>query len=439
MYQHADTYIRCLLLGFLFIFSSNALAQDEGEDRIPLEDVQRFSNAITQIKHYYVKPTKNKKIFDQAIQGMLQGLDPHSAYLDEDAYKELQSSTHGEFGGLGIEVTMEKGLIKVVSPLDDTPASKAGIKSGDYIVRLGNTPIIGLSLKEAVKKMRGKVGEPITLIILRKGVKKPIKLTVVRENIQVKSVKSRLIDKKFAYIRVSQFQSMTAKSMIKAINTLKKEAGGKLSGLILDLRNNPGGLLDSAIEISDAFIDNDKKGKDELIVFTKGRSPGSKFIATASPGDIIGGAPIVVLINGGSASGSEIVAGALKDNKRALLLGTKSFGKGSVQTVLPLDDKTGIKLTTAFYYTPSGESIQAKGISPDIIVEEVNIPKKESDDTPKIKGLSEADLKGHLVTKKGKDGKIIKSVKKKDSDLIHKDYQLHEALNILKGISLARK
>lgn len=438
MSQFVHHMIRASLFSTCLFLNQNVYADRAGEERIPLEDVQRFSNAITQIKHYYVKPTKNKKIFDQAIQGMLQGLDPHSSYLDEDAYKALQSSTHGEFGGLGIEVTMEKGLIKVISPLDDTPAAKAGVKPGDYIVRIDNSPIIGITLKEAVKKMRGKPGESISIVILRKGEKKPIKLSIVRENIQVKSVKSKLIENKFAYIRVSQFQSSSAKNMVEAVNNLKKEAGGKLSGLILDLRNNPGGLLDSAIEISDAFIDNNKKGKDEIIVYTKGRSPGSKFVATASPGDLINGAPIVVLINGGSASGSEIVAGALKDNKRGLLLGTKTFGKGSVQTVLPLDDKTGIKLTTAFYYTPSGTSIQAKGISPDIIVENISIPKKDDDDIPKITGLSEADLKGHLITKLDKKGKPIKKVQKKKSDLIHKDYQLHEALNILKGISIAK-
>ncbi len=421
----------------LSLFSINVNAKEKSQ-RIPLEDVQRFSTAITQIKNYYVKPVKDKKLFDNAIQGMLAGLDPHSAYLDEEAFKALQTSTRGEFGGLGIEVTMEKGLIKIVTPLDDTPAAKAGLKAGDYIVKLGKTPVHGMSLKDAVKKMRGKKGTSITLTIIRKGMKKPFKKVIKREIIQIKSVKSRLIDKKYGYVRLTHFQALTAKDMIKAIKKLKKEAGGNLAGLILDLRNNPGGLLDSAIETSDAFIDNDKKGENELIVYTKGRLPGSKFTATANPGDILNKAPIVVLINGGSASGSEIVAGALKDNKRAILLGTKSFGKGSVQTVLPLDGKSGIKLTTALYYTPSGKSIQAKGIAPDIIVEDIKIPKDKNKDSGEGENITEADLSGHIVNAQKKDKKKLKGAKS-SANLLHEDYQLHEAINLLKGLTLVKR
>ncbi len=429
-----------ILFVLLTVIPCFALAepQQASKEQMSLEDVERFSTAINQIKHYYVKPIKNKKIFNHAIKGMLSGLDPHSAYLDEESYKELQSSTHGEFGGIGIEVTMEKGLIKVVTPLDDTPAAKAGIKAGDYIVRINNTPIVGMSLREAVKKMRGRVGEPLSLTILRKGSKKPIKKKVIREIIQVKSVKSRLIENKYAYVRLSHFQTMTAKNMLRAIAKLQKKTNGHLQGLILDLRNNPGGLLDSAIETSDAFIDNKGNNKEAIIVYTKGRTKGSKFVATASPGAVLNGAPIVVLINNGSASGSEIVAGALKDNHRALLVGTKSFGKGSVQTVLPLDDKTGIKLTTAFYYTPSGRSIQAKGILPDIVVNEVVIPKnKELEE--KLSELSEADLKGHLVEPSNKDKKKAKAKLSESKKLLHEDYQLHQALNILKGMSIAKR
>lgn len=402
--------------------------------RIPLEDVQRFSNAINQIKKYYVKPVEDKELFDNAIRGMLSGLDPHSAYLDEDDYKELQTSTTGEFGGLGIEVTMEEGVVKVVTPLVDTPAFKAGIKTGDYIIKLGSQSVQGISLKDAVEMMRGKEGSTLELTILRKGETKPLVFSVIREKILIKSIKSKLLDNNYGYIRITQFQALTEQDMEKAIAQLKQQAGGKLKGLILDLRNNPGGLLDSAIQVSDAFIDNDKKGAEEMIVYTQGRLPGSKFTALANPGDILENAPIVVLINNGSASAAEIVAGALKDNKRAIILGTRSFGKGSVQTILPLDEKRGIKLTTALYYTPSGTSIQAKGITPDIIIEEIEIGK---DEKKASLDYSEADLNGHIVNKDPGQADINLSVKNND-DLLHEDYQLYAALTILKGLVIAK-
>jgi carboxyl-terminal processing protease len=410
-------------------------AEKTAQNRVPLEDVQRFSTAISQIKRYYVKPTTDKKLFDNAIQGMLTGLDPHSSYLDEDAFKELQSSTSGEFGGLGIEVTMEEGVVKVITPIDDTPAFKAGIKPGDYIIKLDNKAVQGLTLKEAVKLMRGKKGSTIDLTVFRKGEKEPLKFTIIREVIQVKSVKSKLLDNEYGYIRVSHFQALTAKDVLNAVKQLNQKAGGNIKGLVLDLRNNPGGLLDSAIQVSDHFIHNDKAGQEELIVYTQGRLPGSKFTAIANPGDILKNAPIVVLINGGSASGSEIVAGALKDNKRALLLGTKSFGKGSVQTVLPLDGKRGIKLTTALYYTPKGTSIQAKGITPDIIIENIKIPEKKKS---KVKLISEADLNRHLSNANTKK-QAEKKQKAANKKLLHNDYQLHTALTILKGMSIAKK
>lgn len=406
--------------------------------RIPLEDVQRFSNAIGEIKKYYVKPVDDKELFDNAIRGMLTGLDPHSSYLNEEEFKELQTSTSGEFGGLGIEVTMEEGVVKVITPLVDTPAFKAGIKSGDYIIKLGKDSVQGLSLKDAVNLMRGKPGTTIELTILRKGVNKPLTFDLIREVIQIKSVKSKMLSEGYGYIRLTQFQALTGKDMIKAIEQLKQQAGGKLKGLVLDLRNNPGGLLDSAIQVSDAFLGNDKAGKQEMIVYTEGRLPGSKFTALANPGDVLDNAPIVVLINNGSASASEIVAGALKDNKRAIILGTKSFGKGSVQTVLPLDGKTGIKLTTALYYTPSGVSIQAKGIIPDIIVEEVDVPKNAvKKDT--LAGFTEADLNGHLINKDNSENTESKNNQIQTGDLIHEDYQLYAALTVLEGMALANR
>ncbi len=425
-----------LITSFAMLPTASLANSQEATQRVPMEDVQRFSNAINQIKKYYVKPIEDKELFDNAIQGMLTNLDPHSSYLDEESFKELQTATSGEFGGLGIEVTMEEGVVKVITPLVDTPAFKAGIKAGDYIIKLGNKSVQGINLKEAVNLMRGKAGTTIDLTILRKGETKPLQFTLVREDIQIKSVKSKLLDGRYGYIQLTHFQAITGRDLVQAIKQLKQQAGGNLQGLVLDLRNNPGGLLDSAIQVSDAFISNDKKGKEEMIVFTEGRLPGSKFTALANPGDIMNNAPIVVLINNGSASASEIVAGALKDNKRALIIGTKSFGKGSVQTVLPLDGKRAIKLTTALYYTPSGTSIQAKGITPDIIVEEVTIP--EDKNKSAFKGFSEADLDNHIVALKAQK----KADKKKPDDsqtLLHEDYQLYTAITILKGLVVAKR
>jgi carboxyl-terminal processing protease len=412
-------------------------AKKENAKGVSLEDVQRFSNALNQIKQYYVKPVDDKVLFDNAIRGMLNGLDPHSAYLDEDAYRELQTSTSGEFGGLGIEVTMEDGVVKVITPLVDTPAFKAGIKAGDYIIKLGDRSVQGIELKDAVTMMRGKPGSSIDLTILRKGTDKPINVSVMREVILIKSVKSKLLDNGYGYIRLTQFQALTDQDMLTAIKELKQQSGGTLKGLILDLRNNPGGLLDSAIQISDAFLGNDKKGKPEMIVYTEGRLPGSKFKAMSNPDDILNKAPMVVLINNGSASAAEIVAGALKDNKRAIILGTQSFGKGSVQTVLPLDDKRAIKLTTALYYTPSGVSIQAKGITPDIVIEEMDIPK--SSNKASFSGFSEAALSGHIASPNKLDKPISLEKPKTVSaqTLMYEDYQLYAALTILKGLVMA--
>lgn len=428
------SWLVTIISGLLLFISSSAFATESNNAsrQLPLRDVQNFTTAISQIKNYYVKPVDDKALFEDAIRGMLVGLDPHSTYLDEEDFKELRASTKGEFSGLGIEVTMENGLIKVITPIDDTPAAKAGIKSGDYIVRIDKHPVKGMTLRDAVTKMRGKSGSEITLTILRKGAEKPLTFTLKRETIQIKSVKKQLLENKYGYVRISHFQATTAKDMEKAIKTLKKDAGGKLQGLILDLRNNPGGLLDSAIDVSDAFIHNDKKGKEELIVYTKGRLPGSQFTARANPGDILNGAPIVVIINEGSASGSEIVAGALKDHKRAILIGTRTFGKGSVQTVLPLDTNRGIKLTTALYYTPAGVSIQAKGVEPDILVKNIVIP--EGKDNEVLASLKEADLAKHLGN--GDDKAKQDKLSVTDHKLLHKDYQLFEALNLLKGMTI---
>jgi len=438
---------QCLLVAFtLILFGSlpalsapELEADTEQTNGVPLEDVQRFSNALSQIKKYYVKPVTDQELFDNAIRGMLSGLDPHSSYLDENEFNELQTATNGEFGGLGIEVTMEEGVIRVITPLVGTPAAKAGMKPGDYIIKLGDRSVQGLSLQDSVNLMRGKIGTKIDLTVIRKGAKKALNFNLVREKILIKSVLSKLLDKQYGYIRLTQFQALTGDDMLKSIKKLKDEAtGGQLKGLVLDLRNNPGGLLDSAIQISDAFLGVDAKGKDAMIVYTEGRLPGSKFTALSTPGDVLNNAPMVVLINNGSASAAEIVAGALKDNKRALIVGTKSFGKGSVQTVLPLDSKRGIKLTTALYYTPSGASIQAKGIEPDIVVDEMIVPKSKTED--KVTGFSEADLKGHiLVNKEAAAEAEKKALTKNDEALLHDDYQLYTALTLLKGLSFAQR
>jgi carboxyl-terminal processing protease len=414
------------------------LAPKENKDSggIPMEDVQRFSNAIAQIKQYYVNPVSDKELFDNAIRGMLAGLDPHSNYLNEEEFSDLQTSTSGEFGGLGIEVTMEDGLIKVITPLIDAPAMKAGIEAGDYIVKVDSHAVQGIDLRQAVGLMRGKIGEPVTLTVLRKGEKQPLSFKLVRENIQIKSVDTRLLDNQYGYIRLAQFQALTSQDMLTGIAKLKKESGGQLKGLVLDLRNNPGGLLDSAIQVADAFIDKKPTDKEQLIVYTEGRLPGSRFTAVANPGDVLENAPMVVLINNGSASASEIVAGALKDHKRAVILGKPSFGKGSVQTVLPLDNTSGIKLTTALYYTPAGISIQAEGIKPDINIDALSMPKTAAQNP--IANFSEADLHGHLKNTTKISSKSKAKLKADEKALLYDDYQLYAALTILKSLALAK-
>jgi carboxyl-terminal processing protease len=421
-----------LLLGITLSTTVSVFADKDSattsSNTLPLDELRQFTDVYVRIKNDYVVDVDDKTLLENAIRGMLSGLDPHSAYLDAEDFKELQIGTSGEFGGLGIEVGMEDGFVKVISPIDDTPAQRAGVKAGDLIIRLDDTPVKGMSLNDAVKKMRGKKGTPIVLTIVREGEAKPLTIRVVRDTIQVRSVKQRMLEPGYGYLRITSFQSKTTAGLIDAIEKLEKENKGKLKGLILDLRNNPGGVLTGAVGVSDAFLD---KG---LIVYTEGRVQDSKLRYNASPGDIINNVPLIVLVNGGSASASEIVAGALQDQHRALIVGTKTFGKGSVQTILPLKSDAAIKLTTARYYTPSGRSIQAEGIEPDIKLKALEVSKVE--DTG-IEPLKEADLSGHLENGNG-ENKSDKS-SKKDADeeaLATKDYQLYEALNILKGMSI---
>ncbi len=397
---------------------------------IPFEELRAFTEVFGRIKRDYVESVSDKKLLEGAIRGMLSELDPHSSYLEGEQYKELKEGTTGQFGGLGIEVTMEDGFVKVVSPIDDTPAQRAGMKAGDLIVRLDEKPVKGMSLIDAVKIMRGEPGSEIELLVIREGEESPLKVKITRAVIKVKSVKSRLLEKDFGYLRISSFQSRTGQNLLDALKSLEKENEGQLSGLVLDLRNNPGGVLKAAVEVSDAFLE---KG---LIVFTEGRIKNSEMRFNAAPDDILEGKPIVILINSGSASASEIVAGALQDHKRAIIMGEKSFGKGSVQTILPTSNGAAVKLTTARYFTPSGRSIQAEGIEPDVTLARVKL---ETLGKAKFEPVKEANLKRHLENGNG-NGKKEKDAEDKeakdDQPLEIKDYPLHEALTLLKGLSI---
>ncbi|GAB3368965.1 proteolytic complex protein CptA [Spongiibacter taiwanensis] len=416
-----------------------ALAQDESpteaneqqqvsEGRLPLQSLRNFADVFNQIRQSYVEEVDDETLLENAIRGMLSGLDPHSDYLDEESFADLQSHTTGEFGGLGIEVGQENGFVKVVAPIDDTPAQKAGIQPGDLIIQIDNKPVKGLSLQEAVTLMRGPKGSKVTLTILRSGTNAPFEVELKRDIITVASVRSELLEPGYGYIRISQFQNRTGTDLRKELAKLKARAE-PLEGLVLDLRNNPGGLLQASVQVVDLFMD------EGLIVYTEGRLPNaySRFMAgQREPADTT---PMVVLINGGSASASEIVAGALQDHRRAVIMGTQSFGKGSVQTVLPLSENSAIKLTTARYYTPSGRSIQAQGIVPDIYVERAKVETLQAG-----KQVTEADLAGHLGRDDGEESSgVTRFAKERSNSLAAEDNQLYEALNLLKGLHFMNK
>jgi carboxyl-terminal processing protease len=454
-------------LGVMISLNFSAVAQRDVLGPLPVEELRAFTEVFGRIKADYVEPVEDKKLITEAITGMLAGLDPHSAYLDQDAFRELQVGTQGEFGGLGIEVGMEDGFVKVVSPIDDTPASRAGIKAGDLIVKLDETSVKGMTLNDAVKQMRGKPNTKITLTLVRKGEPKPIVVTLMRDVIKIQSVKSKLLEPGYAYFRVTQFQEHTGETLATAIQTLFKQNQGPMKGIVLDLRNDPGGLLNGAVAVTAAFLP-----QNSLVVYTEGRTEDAKMRLTASPENYLRGklrddylsrlpvdiknVPMVVLVNGGSASASEIVAGALQDHKRAVIMGTQTFGKGSVQTILPLGNSTAIKLTTARYYTPNGRSIQAKGIVPDIALDDGT---RTADANLKLR---EADLTKHLTNDRTEDKAAVapatpaansfnftpaarpKDVDEKDlkpvpGEVVAKsDYELSQAIAFLKSRGTVR-
>lgn len=454
-----------LIAGVLISLQLSAIADKESAEPLPIEELRAFSEVFGRIKSDYVEPVSDKKLITEAITGMLTGLDPHSAYLDTEAFKELQIGTQGEFGGLGIEVGMEDGLVKVIAPIEDSPAYHAGMKSGDLIIKLDDVLVKSLSLSDAVKRMRGKPGSKITLTVVRKDAPKPLLFTLTRAIIKVQSVKSKLVEPGYAFVRITQFQEHTGENLASALNNLYKQNQAPLKGLVLDLRNDPGGLLNSSVAASAAFLP-----KDALVVYTEGRNAEAKMRLSAVPDDYLRGnekdylkslppavksVPMIVLVNGGSASASEIVAGALQDHKRAIIMGTQTFGKGSVQSVLQLGNNTAIKLTTARYFTPNGRSIQAKGIVPDIIVEDPAT--MDQDQTFRMR---EADLERHLTNSQEQDTKTDGSTKpaipapvaptkpapKREEGEAAKpkllefgskeDYQLQQALNLLKGVNI---
>jgi carboxyl-terminal processing protease len=459
-----------ILMGVAISLNFSAVAQKEaGFAPLPIEELRAFTEVFGRVKSDYVEPVDDKRLITQAINGMLTGLDPHSAYLDQEAFRELQVGTQGEFGGLGIEVGMEEGFVKVIAPIDDTPASRAGIKAGDLIVKLDDASVKGMTLTDAVKRMRGKPNTQITLTIVRKGETKPIVVTITRAVIKVQSVKAKLLEPGYGYFRVSQFQEHTGENLAAAISRVFKENQGTMKGIVLDLRNDPGGLLNGAVAVSAAFLP-----PGALVVYTDGRTEDSKMKLNASPENYLRGrskddylkklpgevknVPMVVLVNGGSASASEIVAGALQDHRRAVVMGQPTFGKGSVQTILPLGNNTAIKLTTARYYTPNGRSIQAKGIVPDIPLDDASAEK-----TAGLR-LREADLTKHLmdVTKEKEQAEEKaeaqaaavkydftpaprpkdldeKATRPEPGEIVSKnDYELNQAIAFLKSRTLAR-
>ena len=432
-FRNLFIFLLLLLLGAQIVIGE---AESPEIEALPLDELRTFTEIFAKIKSDYVEPVDDKELLENAVRGMLEGLDPHSTYLDGESYKDLREGTSGEFGGLGIEVGMENGFVKVISPIDDTPAYKAGIKAGDLIIKLDEKSVKGMSLNEAVDLMRGKPGDAITLTVIRENEEKPLVFTIIRDVIKVKSVRFDILEPGFGYLRISSFQSHTVEGLRKAIDQLKQDNNNQLKGIILDLRNNPGGILNAAVGVTDMFIN---KG---LIVYTEGRIKDSKLKFNAKPNAKLPDVPLIVLVNAGSASASEIVAGALQDHGRGIIMGEKTFGKGSVQTILPMNNNAALKLTTARYYTPNGRSIQASGVIPDIVIDKVKISMIEEAFDHRVK---ESDLRGHLANGQEEapvtegDEELEKDTSEEEElPLSSRDYSLYEALNVLKGLVIIK-
>lgn len=400
------------------------------EHVIPEQDIERLARAMDAIQRYYIKPVDDATLLANAIHGMVSRLDPHSSFLDKEELSELETTVSGEFVGIGIELTTDQGMLKIISPIDDTPAAKAGIKPGDYILKINNKLVQNMSLREAINHIKGKVGTKVTLTILRKGETKPLTLVIAREMVKINAVTSKILETGYGYIRLAFFQGPVASQVKTEIEKLKNESRGHLKGLILDLRGNPGGLLDSSAEVVDLFLDDTSRYRN-LIVYTKGRIPSADVSFYAHAKDMIKQVPMVVLINGGSASASEIVAGALQDYRRAIVMGTRSFGKGSVQTLIPIGKNSAIKLTTALYYTPAGREIQARGIEPNIIVPELSVNEKKETD---FLDIDEDDYEHHITNGSDAEKKLNAEEQNTETHLAKKDYQLYQALIMLKGM-----
>ncbi|WP_187276469.1 S41 family peptidase [Parahaliea maris] len=418
--MHIPRFTRTLMGAALLSLPLSLTAAVEQEPLLPLDDLRTFADVYNQIRIGYVEEIDDSTLLEYAIQGMLMSLDPHSVYLTKDAFEDLQSNTTGEFSGLGLEVGMEDGYVKIIAPIDGSPAAEAGLQTGDIILKLDKQPVKGMSLNEAIDEMRGPKGSEIQLTIGRPGETEPFEVTLKRDTIKVASVRERELEPGYGYIRIAQFQNHTGEDVSASLSKLKEK--GKLKGLVLDLRNNPGGVLRASVDVADLFMDGG------LVVYTEGRLANSDVRYEAQPADSTDGIPMVVLINGGSASASEIVAGALQDHGRAVIMGTNSFGKGSVQTVLPISESRAVKLTTALYFTPNGRSIQASGIEPDIQVERARVTAYDTS-----RQISEADLSGHLDNANGDAGRpASRSV----NGLLATDNQLYEALTLLKGVNI---
>ncbi|PIZ04312.1 MAG: peptidase S41 [Gammaproteobacteria bacterium CG_4_10_14_0_8_um_filter_38_16] len=453
MKSHLKTYLITVTTVFLFqyhitcnAFSLSAALKKNttihSEKTIPEKEIGELATAIYLIQQNYIKQVSQKTLFNNAINGMVTKLDPHSAFLDKSQLKTLQTTVTGEFVGIGVELTTEHGLLRVISPINDSPAAKAGLKSGDLILKVDNKLIQDMSINEAIDNIKGKAGTPVTLTIIRKNEDKPINITMMREAIKIKAVESKILAPGYGYVRLSLFQGPVAKQVQNAIEKLKIESQGQLKGLVLDLRNNPGGLLDVSADVVDLFLDKKETQRyHNLIVYTKGRISNSDVKFYAHDNDQIPHVPVVILINGGTASAAEIVAGAMQDYKRAIIMGTRSFGKGSVQTVLPINDDSALKLTTALYYTPAGREIQARGIEPDVIVPELTVNEKQMSSSLDI---DEANYDGHIENhdKNNESEKLLllqhKNQQKSAIELAKKDYQLYEAWMMLKGMHAIR-